>query len=48
MFPMLTLYLVPSIRRDGPIQARREDRSFLSNTRTESNIKGGKPKTDHI
>jgi hypothetical protein len=45
---MLTLYLVPSVRRDGPNPVRREDQSFVGNTRTESNIKGGKPKTDCI
>ena len=48
MIPMLTLYLVPLARRDAPIQVRREDQSFLSDTRTESNIKGGNPKGDYI
>jgi hypothetical protein len=48
MIPMLNLYLVRPIRRDGPIPVCREDQSFVGNTRTESNIKGGKPKTDYI
>jgi hypothetical protein len=48
MIQVLTLYLVPSVRREDPIPVRREGKSFVGNTRTESNIKGGKPRTDYI